>query len=456
MYNPESVAEIVVIGGVAAGLSAASRARRMAPGARITVLERGPAASYGACGLPLVLSGQLTSLQPLVAHSVEYFREQRGIEIRTATTALAVEPGRRRVLVEAGGRESWLGFDHLILATGAESRWHPQPNGLGQVFAANTWADVTRLEAELRQGGVRHPLVVGGGYIGLEVAEALRARGLEVTLVHAHARLLPAFDEEIISDLAGRVKGAGIRLHAGTRVQRLLGSEADPAVGRVRGVETNRGAIACDAVINCAGLRPAVELARQAGLALGRTGAIAVDERQQTSQPGIFAAGDCAETRHIVSGAPVWMALGGPANRQGRVAGQNAAGGAIARFTGVLGTLALPLFGLEWGRTGLNEEQARGAGFAVASAQVTTGDRAGYLQPHPVTLKIVYDSATFRLLGCHLRGAPGTVVARLDAAAVALSARLTLPELEQMDFAYAPALAPLYEPLLVAAHNALR
>lgn len=448
------MAEIVVIGGVAAGLSAASRARRMAPRASITVLERGPAASYGACGLPLVLAGKLASLQPLMAHSTEFFREQRGIDVRTGHTVLAIEPGRRRIRVEAGGQEVWLAYDQLVLATGAEPRWRPEPSGIGHVYAANTWGDVARLEPALRSGEIRHPLVVGGGYIGLEVAEALRLRGLAVTLVHAHGRLLSGFDAGITAELAERVGAMGIRVYLGVRVRRLLGAEADPNQGRVRGVETDHGAIACDAVINCAGLRPSVELARQAGLGLGRTGAIAVDERQQTSQPGIYAAGDCAESRHMVTNAPVWLALGGPANRQGRVAGQNAAGGEGARFPGVLGTLALPLFGLEWGRTGLSEEQARTAGFAPASAEVTAGDRAAYLSPQRVTMKIVYAAATRRLLGCHLRGAPGTVVARLDAAAVAIGARLTLPEIEHMDLAYSPALAPLYEPLLIAAHNA--
>lgn len=456
MYNPGSVSEIVVIGGVAAGLSAASRARRVAPGAHITVLERGPVAGYGACGLPLVLSGQLPAMEPLIAHSAAFFREQRGIEVRTGHAVMEIEAARRRVRVEAEGGESWLAYDQLILATGAEPRWGPQPEGLGFVFAANTWADVARLEPALRDGGIRRPLVVGGGYIGLEIAEALRRRGCEVSLAHAHGRLLPGFDADITSDLAERVEGAGVRLHLGVRVRRLIGSAADPSRGRVRGAETDVGALPCDAVINCAGLRPAVGLARSAGLSLGPTGAIAVDERQQTSQAGIFAAGDCAESRHLVTGSPAWIALGGPANRQGRVAGQNAAGGERARVPGVLGTLAVPLFGLEWGRTGLSEAQARAAGLVPACVTVTAGDRAGYLSPQSVTLKIIYDAGTRRLLGCHLRGAPGTVVGRLNAAAVALTARLTLDDLEHLDFGYAPTLAPLYEPLLIAAHNARR
>ncbi|MGH9519103.1 MAG: FAD-dependent oxidoreductase [Terriglobales bacterium] len=450
------MSEIVVIGGVAAGLSAASRARRVAPKARITVLERGPVAGYGACGLPLVLSGQVPSMEPLITHSTEFFRQQRGIEVRTGHTALEIEPGRRRVRVESEGREGWLAYDQLVLATGAEPRWRPQPEGLGHVFAANTWSDVARLEPALRAGSILRPLVVGGGYIGLEVAEALRARGFEVSMAHAHGRLLTSFDPEVTAGLAERVEAAGVRLYLGARVRGVIGADADPSRGRVRGAETDSGTIACDAVINCAGLRPAVDLARSAGLILGRTGAMAVDDRQQSSQTGILAAGDCAESRHLVTGAAVWIALGGPANRQGRVAGQNAAGGEVARIPGVLGTLAVPLFGLEWGRTGLSEDQARAAGMTPAAVAVTAGDRAGYLRPQSVTLKIIYDAATRRLLGCHMRGAPGTVTGRLNAAALAITARLALGDLEQLDFAYAPTLAPLYEPLLIAAHNARR
>lgn len=264
--------EILVIGGVAAGLSAASRVRRLNPKARITVLERGPAAGYGACGLPYVLSGRLPGLVPLRAHPEAFFREQRRIELLTGHEALEVEPGRRRVRVRKDGGEFWLAYDHLILATGATARWQPEPAGLRNVFRANTWAEVEALEAGLRSGEIRKPAVVGGGYIGLEVAEGLRRRGFEVRLIHAHAHGLSAFDAELADELTARFEAEGIRMHMGVRVLGLEGAAADPKQGRVRALATSQGVIEADAVINCAGLRPEVESSESGGCGAGPYG----------------------------------------------------------------------------------------------------------------------------------------------------------------------------------------
>ena len=452
------------MGGVAAGMSAASRARRASATAKITVLERGPVAAYGACGLPLWLGGEVGRLEELLAHPAEFFRDQRKIDVLTGHEALELEPGRHRVRARTPAGERWLHYDRLVLATGATGRWQP-PAPPRNLFAANTWEQALGLDAALRSAAepiesMRRLAVVGAGYIGLEVAQALARRGLEVTLVDAHATPLHGFDDELAAILPPLIEAAGIAYHPGTRVLGLEG----PAGGWARALATSAGMIACDAIVNCGGLRPETGLAAAAGVALGGWGGIAVDERQQTNLAGIFAAGDCAETRHLVTGAAVWIPLGTAANKQGRVAGQNAAGGSSggrpARFPGVLGTLAVPLFGAEWGRTGLTLAQGRAAGFDAAAQEVTAGTRARYMErekaPATVTVKIVYDRGSGRLLGCHLRGAPGTVTGRLDAAAVALTARLELEQIESLDFAYAPAMAPLYEPLAIAAHVARR
>ncbi len=439
----------MVIGGVAAGLSAASRARKLAPRAAITVLERGSAAAYSACGLPYFLARRLHSLEALRVHPPEWFRERRQLDLRLGHEALEIEPARRRVRLRGPEGESWLAYDCLVIATGARPRWQP-PAGLRNVFTANTWDQVRELEAALQAGEIRRVAVVGGGYIGLETAEALAQRGLQVALVHAHAELLPGFERELIAPLAELLAARGLELHLATRVVGLSGARG----GRVLGLETTSGTITCDAVINCGGLCPEVSLAAAAGLVLGRTGAVAVNERQQTSQPGIFAAGDCAQTLHLVTGAPVWVPLGTAANKQGRIAGANAVNAPAARFPGVLATLAVPLAGQEWGRTGLNLEQARAAGFDATVEQVASPAHAAYLDPQPVIVRIVYQPTTGRLLGAHFRGAAGTVAGRLDTAAAALAARMTLEQIEHLDLAYQPALAPLYEPLLIAAHNA--
>lgn len=450
---------ILIIGGVAAGMSAASRARRVAPEARVTVLERGPAVSYGACGLPGVLAGRIQRLEDLVAHPVEFFREQRGIEVRPGHEALEIEAGRRRVRARSEAGESWLSYDRLVIATGARSRWLPAGPRLRHVYAANTWDQVAQLRAALESGEIRRVAVVGAGYIGLEMAEALAQRGgLEVHLIHANATPLRGFDGDMVAELPARIAAAGITLHAGCRVRELAGPEG----GRLQGVATSSGVIPADALVNCGGLRPETALAERAGILLGRSGAIAVDERQQTSVAGIYAAGDCAETRHRVSGAPVWIPLGAAANHQGRVAGQNAAGRRAARYPGVMGTLAVPLFGLEFGRTGLGESEARAAGMDAAATTVRAATRAAYMRGAPgvpegeITLKIVYQPSTRRLLGCQAWGPAGAVTGQLDVAVTACSAGMKLEDVEHLDLAYSPALAPLYEPLQIAAHNALQ
>ena len=448
------VQDILVIGGVAAGLSAASRARRLAPDARITVLERGPEAGYSACGLPYFLAGRIQRLEALRAHPPEFFREQRQLQLLTGHRALEIEPGRHRVRALGPQGELWLSYDRLIIATGARQRWQP-PATLRNVFSANTWEQALELDTALRAGGLRRIAVVGGGYIGLETATALAQRGLQVALVHAHAHLLRGFEPELTAKLPDSLAAAGIELHLATRVSGLGGAHG----GRILGLETSQGTIACDALVNCGGLQPEVALAEAAGCVLGSGGAVAVDERQQTSFSAILAAGDCAATRHRVSGAPVWVPLGAAANKQGRVAGENAVGrgtGRPARFPGVLATLAVPLAGQEYGRTGLSLEQARSAGFDVAAVTVQGASRAGYMQPDAITCRLVYQPSTGRALGVHFLGAPGTVAGRLDTAAAVLTAGLHLDEIEMLDCAYSPALAPLYEPLLIAAHNARR
>lgn len=441
---------IVVIGGVAAGLSAASRARKLAPRAQITVLERGSQAAYSACGLPYFLARRVGSLEALRVHPAEWFRERRQLDLRLGWEAVEIEPARRRVLARSAEGTRWIDYDRLVIATGARLRWEPETK-LRNVFAANTWDQVQELESALQTGALQRIAVVGGGYIGLETAEALAQRGLQVVLVHAHPQVLRGFDPKLVADVPDRLAALGIELHLGVRVDGLEGAQG----GRVLGLETASGAIACDAVINCGGLRPEVALAQAAGIALGRTGAIAVDERQQTSLPGVFAAGDCAETRQQVTGAAAWVPLGAPANKQGRIAGANAVNAPAARFPGVLATLAIPLAGQEYGRTGLNLDQARAAGFDAAVEQVEGQARATYFGAQPVTVHIVYQPSTGRLLGVHVQGGPGTVAGRLNAAAAALSARLSLAQVEQLDFVYSPAVAPLYDPLLIAAHNAV-
>lgn len=449
--------QVVVIGGVAAGMSAARRARRVAAGARIIVLERGPAAAYGACGLPLFLSGEVATLAALRALPPERFAAQR-IEVHTGHEALEIQAGRRRVLArDPAGREQVFAYDRLVVATGAI------PSGLpGQehprLFRANTWEQAQRLEAFLREGPAR-AAIVGGGYIGLEIAEALARRGCAVRIFQSGPTVLPSFDPDMAELMAAAVRrpagpefppGASVELSCELRVEKLL-----PAPAGI-GLATTAGEFAADFAVDASGLRPNTALAAAAGIALGPAGAIAVDDRQQTNLPGVFAAGDCAQSCSLITGAPVWIPLGAVANQQGRVAGQNAAGGAIATYPGVLGSLVLRAFGWEAGRTGLGLAAAERAGYDAAAERIEAPVAAGYLRPQRVTLKWIYDRRSGRGLGAQIAGPPGTVLARLHAAAVALTAGLRLDQIEALDLAYAPAVAPLYDPLRIAAHRARR
>lgn len=428
----------------------------MAPRARITVLERGPVASYGACGLPAFLAGEVTPQQRLIVHSSEFFREQRDIEVLTGHEALEILPGRRRVRVairrDGQTQEQDLDYDRLVIATGARSRHACAQPPLPGVHQGNTWVQAQALETALTSRRHCRAAVIGAGYIGLEMAEALRRRGLDVVLVDRSAALLGRLDADLAAELEPALAAAGVRWKPGTEVQ---GWEGDGS-GQVRALRTPEGAIPADLVVDCSGLEPEGSLAAAAGLRLGHSGAIDVDERQQTSQLGIFAAGDCAETRHRVTGAPCWMPLAAAAVKQGRVAGQNAAGGELTRFPGVLGTLAVAIFGREIGRTGLSQAEARQAGFDIAVEQVEAAAQAGYSGRRRLTLRLLYQASTRRLVGCQMIGDPGTVAHRLDAAAVAITAGMKLEEIEMLDLAFAPSLSALPEPLLIAAHNARR
>jgi NADPH-dependent 2,4-dienoyl-CoA reductase/sulfur reductase-like enzyme len=453
-YNADSVSDrILIIGGVAAGLSAASAARRASASAQIVVLERGPVSSYGACGLPAFLSGRVRRLDDLVVYTPEFFRERRHIEVLTGHEALEVLGGRRRVRTRSAKGEKLFDYDRLVICTGAVGRAGIAGLETAGVFEANTWTGAQALDAALRGArGRLHAGVIGGGYIGLEVADALLSRGLEVSIFERGPTILNGVDGDISALLEEAVVERGARLFKSTEVREIAADEA----GHLRGVETTAGTADLDLVVMCAGLKPDSGLAAAAGAAVGDTGAIAVDDRQQTSLAGIFAAGDCAETRHVVTGKPTWIALGTAANKQGRVAGHNAAGAPATRFIGVLGTLAVRIFGRDAGRTGLSSAEAEAAGYRVAGELVEAATQPGYMGQERVTIKIIYRLDDLRLVGCQLLGREGAVAGRLNVAATAITGGMTLPEIEQLDLAYSPALAPLYEPLLIAAHNALR
>ncbi len=427
---------LVVIGGVAAGLSAAARARRIDAELEILVLEQGRAISYGACGLPYYLEGRVKDLEELVVYTPEYFRNERRIEVRTGARVTAIAHARRELALE-GER---VRYDRLVVAAGARPAAGVPGADLPHVFRLHTLEDAARLKQYLDEKRPRRAAVVGAGYIGLEAADALRRNGLAVTILESSPWVLHRADAGLTAAVQKQMERYGVELRLQTRVD---------------GIEPGRvGDVPCDLVILALGLHPNVELAAEAGIERGRTGAIRVDERMETNLPGVYAAGDCAEAHHLVLGRPAWIPLGTTANKMGRVAGANAAG-RRERFSGIVGTSIARVFDLGIATTGLSVEQARQEGFAPVSARITAPARPRYFGGKPLTVELVADRNTGRLLGASITGEEGAA-GRINVAATALHARMRAEDFEQLDLAYAPPFATVWDPLLVAAQQLVK
>lgn len=436
----------VVIGGVAAGMSAASQARRRATGSEVVVLERGPHVSYGACGMPYNILDAERSMDDLVVITPERFRTERGIDVRTRHDVLGLDLGRRVVRGrDADGLPFEFGFDSLVIATGARAIRPPLPGlDLPGVFLLRELTDGIAVKSFLAARARTRAVIIGAGYIGMEMAEALRGRGLEVVVLEKAPQILPGFDPRVVEVVARELARAGVSVEVGVSVHGVEAS-GDQLV-----VATERGRRAADLVLVSIGVRPAVALARDAGVALGASGAIATDDHMRTSVAGVYAAGDCAEAFHLVSRRPAYVPLGTTANKQGKVAGANAAGG-DERFGGIVGTAAFKVFDLEVGRTGLTLSDAAAAGLdAITSASTHRSRGHAYPGSKVLTTVLVLERKTGRLLGAQMVGAEG-VTGRVDVLATALTSGMSVQQLEQLDLAYAPPLAPVYDPLLIAA-----
>jgi NADPH-dependent 2,4-dienoyl-CoA reductase/sulfur reductase-like enzyme len=443
---------LLIIGGVAAGMSAASRARRRDPNLEIVVLEQGSDVSYGACGLPYYISGRVADAQDLVVYTADYFRKNREIDVRLRHKSVGIEPGRRAVQVEAEhGQRLELHYDTLILAMGGAPAESIPGSERENVFACGDLASAVRLRAYLEAKKPKRATIIGSGYIGLEIADALRSRGLEVTILERSEAVIDGLERQITAEIERVLASHGVTLMKRAPATQIAG----PAGGAATTVQHGlAGSLPTDVVILATGIRPRTKLAEAAGIALGRTGAIAVDDAMRTNVNGIYAAGDCTEVQHLVAGVAAYIPLGTTANKQGRVAGENAAGGR-ARFAGVVGTLVTQVFELEIGKTGLSAEQARGYGFDASSVAITTVSRAKYFGGKPLLANIVWDKASGRLLGAQFAGEDGAAK-RVDAAAMALQARMRVADLLHSDLGYAPPFAPVWEALLIAANEAMK
>jgi NADPH-dependent 2,4-dienoyl-CoA reductase/sulfur reductase-like enzyme len=436
---------LVVIGGDAAGMSAAMQVRRRQPEREIVVLEKGRWTSYSACGIPFLVAGSVGELDDLVARSPEVFRSEHGIDVRLGHEARAIDLAARTVEAwdaEAGASVT-IGFDTLHVATGARPLRPDLPGvDLPHVYGVQTLDDAAALEAKVTGEGVRRVVVVGGGYIGLEMAEAFVQRRLDVTLIEAADHLMPSLDPDVAAPLVDALRGLGIDVRLGSRLEAV-----EPGTILAGGER-----IAADLVVLGLGVRPNAELAAAAGLATGVKGAIRVDRRQRTSEDGVWAAGDCCESYHLVARAPVHIALGTVANKQGRVAGINMAGG-YAAFPGALGTAVTKVCSVEIGRTGLSLAEADRYGFAAVEASVDGETRAGYLpERKKIRIKALAERGTGRMLGAQIVGQEGTAK-RIDVLATAIQAGLTAEEVVELDLGYAPPFGPVWDPVHIVARR---
>jgi NADPH-dependent 2,4-dienoyl-CoA reductase/sulfur reductase-like enzyme/rhodanese-related sulfurtransferase len=453
---------IVIVGGVAAGASAAAKARRTDEQAEIVVIEKGPYVSFANCGLPYYLGGEIASREALFVSSPERFAGFFRIETRLNTQVVAISAAEKTVSVLGpDGTADTLAYDRLILADGTVPILPPiagldAPN----LFSCRTVPDVDRIMERISTPssspamGDRRTLIIGGGYIGLECAEQLAHRGYATTLVEAQEQILSPLDGEMahLVQVALEAQGTTAILHDAV-------AAIEPAGARSKAVLKSGREVLFDIGIIGAGVRPNVQLAKSAGLALGPTGAIAVDSHQRTSDPAIFAAGDNSESVFLPTGTKAHIPLAGPANKQGRVAGQNAAldlAGADGTdpgrltMTGVLGTAIVRVANTVAGGTGLTEKLAKRLGVAASSVYVFGNNHAGYYPgASQILLKLVYDPASGRILGGQAVGQDG-VDKRLDVIATAIRGRMTVEDLEDLDLSYAPPFGSVRDVVMMA------
>ena len=441
---------IVIIGGVACGPKTAARARRCDPKAKITIVEQGTLVSYASCGLPYYVSGAVQRRNALLVRSVQDFKNIGDIDVLLGTRADAIDRTGHAVRVTdlASGQSKSLEYDRLVIATGTNPVM-PQLDGrdLAGIHPLKDVADADGILGQVTTAGLRKAVIVGAGLIGIEMAEVLLTRGLEVTLIEALNRVLPAaLDDEIAAPLARYLSRKGVAIRLGERVVRFEGKD-----GRVCRVITDKAAIDADLVIMAIGVRPNVALARDAGLAIGPTGAISVNEALQTSDPDIYAGGDCVESTNLITGTKVCLPMGSTANKHGRVIGTNITGG-HETFPGVLGTTVVKAMDYHVGRTGLGEKEARDVGFDVVTALVAGTDRPNYYPgSRDIMLKLIADRKTGRVLGGQGTGR-GEIAKRVDVLATAITLGCNLDTLADIDLGYAPPYNTPLDPVHQAAN----
>lgn len=443
--------QILVVGGLAAGPSAAAKAIRTNPNAEVVMFEQTETISYGLCEAPYAISGEIPDEKKLVVYTPEHLQTEKGFEVKTLHRVEKILPTKHKIIVRdlRCGELVEYQYDKLILATGASPRkLNVDGDGARNVFHVSSREDTLNILNYLDAEHPQNAVLIGGGYIGMEMSEALKRQGMEVTLLHRHKLPMSGLEEETRERVVEELTTNGVRFITNARVESLLQDSS----GKVNHVMTNKGSFDVDIVILSLGVTPNVQLAKDAHIRLGPTGAITTDQRQQTNIDGIYAAGDCCEVKNVVNGKPMYLPLATIASRQGWVAGENAAGG-HARFTGAIRAIAVRVFGLEVAQVGLSSDEAREAGFEVATKTISAWEKIALMPGSTkVTIVLIMDKRSHRILGANVYGGDGAVL-RANTLGVAIQHKLTIEDVSRFDMIYAPPFAPLWDPILIAANE---
>jgi NADPH-dependent 2,4-dienoyl-CoA reductase/sulfur reductase-like enzyme/rhodanese-related sulfurtransferase len=450
----ESRTKIVIVGGVAGGASAATRARRMNEFAEIILFEKDADVSFANCGLPYYIGEEIAERSKLVVASAEFLERRFALDVRTRQEVISIDRAAKQVTVRnhATGEEYTESYDKLILSTGA-SPFVPPINGrdAANVFTLRNLADTDQIKAATDNSQAKTAAVIGAGFIGLEMVEQLARRGYKTTLAELQSQVLPLFDPEMAQPIEQELKSNSVDLALGDGIQRIVLDES----GNATGVELASGRIIeAELVILGIGVRPNTQLAQAAGLKIGQGGGVATNRYLQTSDPDIYAVGDAAEYVYGPTGTAMRIALAGPANRSGRLAGEHAATGSSAEMADVFGTSIVRVFEKTAAMTGLTESLAKRLNIEVRSVTVLANNHAGYYPgAQQLTLKLIYDGSDGRVLGAQAVGGEG-VDKRIDVIATAMAMRATVRDLAGLDLAYAPPFGSAKDPIHMAAFAA--
>lgn len=439
---------LIIIGGVAAGTKAAAKARRESPDLKITLYTEGKYISYSACGLPYYIGDTVKDEKKLIVRTPEYFKEKENVDVFVNYKVLKIFPDEHKVEVKNLQTEEifYDEYSKLLIATGAKS-FIPNIKGtdLQNVFVLKEIDDAINIKKRLQKS--KKIVIAGGGYIGLELLESFSSHNVEITMVELAPQILNTFDFDLASQIEKYfTEEKNIKILTNQGIKQIIGDENNCAAK----IETTNGVfIDADMVILSLGVRPNVEIAKEAGIEIGKTGAIKVNKFLQTNLPDIYAAGDCAETTNTVTGKETWVPLGSTANKMGRTAAINITGG-IEEFKGILGSMTVKIFDYTASKTGLSEKEAKELGYNYVIAILSHKDKSGYMpDAKEITLKMLAERPTGRLLGLQAIG-KGDADKRVNVFAAALTANMTVQDFMNADLTYAPPYSPVEDPLLAA------